>query len=893
MHRLENGAKPTLREKLEFIRTTPEIFVRWCLGAMAVAALGWAALYAHLREERKFVVQHALSAVSTLARTHADRLMRSIEGIDQVTRHIRADWRLSGGARLLEDMKREGAFTPSPYYVTLVDADGIAYSSTLSNFTRAYLGDRSYFLRQKSSTADGLEIHAPLLSRISGMNVVDFSRRLSFADNKFLGIVLVSVDVNFLTANYDESILGKTGLLGVISEDRSFGVLRIGETISSSRKDTFLSRSAFPSESGSALLDGTTWFLDNRDRFIGWHPVQNYPLTAIVGLDEADTLAPYESTRHLLILYGWYLTGALIVATGIAILLNCELAWRNHRIKIAAATYRIATEEGGEGFYIAEPVFDGSGKAVDFRVIDCNQQGASFFNLRQEQLKGRRVSSFHVPREIAFFMNALIDAFENGVYEKELDVDKEHPLAVKSVHLKIMRSGPNLAVRLRDISQAKAHVAELRRRGNEDVLTSLPNRQWIQEYLPSAIDIAKNIDKSLAILFIDLDGFKKVNDTAGHAAGDELLKHAAERLIEAVRPHDKVVRFGGDEFVVILENIEHQEDPANVAERVQHAFDQPFRLLQDGGHIVGTSIGIALFPRDGDSAASLLEKADIAMYSVKTRGKHGYQFYEPKFYSVLRARLEKEAELRDAISRDEFVVHYQPRFEVATGRTSSFEALLRWQHPAKGLLEPTEFIGVAEETGLIVEIGKVVVEKVIKQLADWQRNAGELLPVSINVSPRQFKDSNVGEIILSALARHRVRGNLVELEVTESSIMEETSEVSRALLALQEQGIKILVDDFGTGYSSLSQLHRLDFDILKVDQSFTQNLENSEEGKIFFAAIVTMAHALEMRVVAEGVENAGQLETLKSLNCDEVQGFYLSKPLHPGDRQPALPARSF
>lgn len=460
-------------------------------------------------------------------------------------------------------------------------------------------------------------------------------------------------------------------------------------------------------------------------------------------------------------------------------------------------------------------------------------------------------------------------------------------LQLRWVEIKILRSDKLLAVRLRDISETKEHLTELKRRSDEDVLTGLPNRHWIQNYLPKAIMKAEQADESLAVLFIDLDGFKKVNDTAGHAAGDEVLQHAAHRLREAIRPHDKVVRFGGDEFVVILENVEYRIDAAHVAERVQRAFEQPFRLTQ-GVHAVGTSIGIALFPTDGEDASAVLEKADIAMYSVKTNGKRGYQFYEAKFYNALRDRLAKETELREAISRDEFIMYYQPRVDVTTGAIVSLEALIRWKHPSKGLLEPVHFVPLAEETGLIVAIGELVIDKVCAQLSHWTRQQNGTVPVSVNVSPRQVNNPGIVDVLTSALARHAVPAHLIELEITESSMVAESGEILKMLSMLQRRGIKILVDDFGTGYSSLSQLQRLNFDVLKVDQTFTAEIQNSEEGKVFFTAIVTMAHALHMRVVAEGVETLSQALILRELQCDEMQGFYISKPVPPGETPPIL-----
>ena len=236
---------------------------------------------------------------------------------------------------------------------------------------------------------------------------------------------------------------------------------------------------------------------------------------------------------------------------------------------------------------------------------------------------------------------------------------------------------------------------------------------------------------------------------------------------------------------------------------------------------------------------------------------------------------------------------YQPRVDIGSGLTLSLEALVRWRHPARGLLEPAEFIGLAEETGVIVGLGEMVLDMVCEQIAPWSRNGGELVPVSVNVSAQQFSNADVGSLVTGALLRHQVPSHLLELEITESSVMGQDSAVSRTLMMLQKQGVKILVDDFGTGYSSLSQLHRLDFDVLKVDQTFTASMEQSAEGKVFFTAIVTMAHALGMRVVAEGVENAAQIALLRSLQCDEVQGYYISRPLPPGEVQPVLPPCAF
>jgi diguanylate cyclase (GGDEF)-like protein/PAS domain S-box-containing protein len=552
-------------------------------------------------------------------------------------------------------------------------------------------------------------------------------------------------------------------------------------------------------------------------------------------------------------------------------------------------TYRMATEGGNEGFYIFRPVCGGDGNLFDFEIIDSNQRGAELLGRRREDLIGKNISGLYSQRaDFERAMEILQHAAEKRFFEDDVEVPRGSPLKVHWVHCKIVRSHDDLAVTLRDISDAKAHVDELERRGNEDVLTGLPNRYWVQSYLPKAIEHAVATHEKLAVLFMDLDGFKAVNDALGHPAGDELLRNAARRLKLAVRPQDKVVRFGGDEFVFILENITGKRDAQHVAERVLNAFRKRFTLSR-GVQSVGTSIGISLFPSDGRDADTLLQNADIAMYSVKTSGKQNYRFFDPEFYGALRARLERESELRHAVEQDQFIVYYQPRVDISNGVTCSMEALVRWLHPTKGLVEPLEFIPLAEDTGLIFRLGELVIDKVCAQLTYWARNGKELLPVSINVSPRQFNEANIAGTLAASVARHHVDPRLIEIELTESSMMGSSASVSSALSAIRGMGIKLLVDDFGTGYSSLSQLQRLDFDVLKVDRAFTMETDRTERGRVFFRAIITMAHALGMRVVAEGVENEKQIKILKSLCCDEIQGFYISRPLPPSQLQAVLP----
>jgi EAL domain-containing protein (putative c-di-GMP-specific phosphodiesterase class I) len=354
-----------------------------------------------------------------------------------------------------------------------------------------------------------------------------------------------------------------------------------------------------------------------------------------------------------------------------------------------------------------------------------------------------------------------------------------------------------------------------------------------------------------------------------------------------VRATDHVVRLGGDEFTVVLQKVHGSDDVARVSRLIIKAMQEPFDVAGQGKHRVEGSVGIAVFPRDGADPDTLLKHADLAMYAAKADGKGRFSFYQPGLSDTLLHRLGKEQALRRAIAEDEFIMVYQPRVETMTGALCGMEALVRWMHPERGMLPPEEFIQIAEDTGMIREIGSAVIDKTIAQIAAWQEAGLPVVPVSINVSALQFDEGHLRPLLVTCMRRYRVNADLIEIEITESSMLGGGDLVSGQLAAIRELGIKLLIDDFGTGYSSLSQLQRLEMDVLKIDRAFTSQLRNESNANVLFNAIVVMAHALGMRVVAEGVETLDQLRALQSLGCDEVQGFYVSRPVAAADL-PAL-----
>jgi len=388
-----------------------------------------------------------------------------------------------------------------------------------------------------------------------------------------------------------------------------------------------------------------------------------------------------------------------------------------------------------------------------------------------------------------------------------------------------------------------------------------------------------------AFMFIDLDRFKTINDSLGHQVGDELLKRVAARLTACVRATDTVARLGGDEFAVILENLEDDDDEGaqQVAEKMIAAMGAP--MLIDNQHLsTSCSIGISLYPADGKDSAALMKNADVAMYFAKEKGRNNYQFFSAEMNSRAQERLSVESYLRLALKRNELVLHYQPRVKMATGELVGVEALIRWQHPRRGLLMPDKFIEVAEDSGLIVPIGEWVLENACEQIRAWQGSVKKGLKISVNLSVGQVVDGErLFNAVQAALARSGIEAACLELELTESHLMQNIAEKADLLHRLGELGVGISIDDFGTGYSSLSYLKTLPVDSIKIDSSFVRDIHADANDEAIIKAILAMAHSLHLSVVAEGVETEEQFRLLKALGCDEYQGFHESPALIPAD----------
>lgn len=429
-----------------------------------------------------------------------------------------------------------------------------------------------------------------------------------------------------------------------------------------------------------------------------------------------------------------------------------------------------------------------------------------------------------------------------------------------------------------EITERRRHEAELLHQASHDALTGLPNRMLLMDRIQQGIAHARRMGGSLCLLFVDLDHFKLINDSRGHHAGDRLLLEIASRLRRCLRQQDTVARIGGDEFVVLLAEQHEEAQTQGILQRLLEEVARPW-VDGEAEYRIGCSIGISCYPRDGDDAESLLRCADAAMYQAKESGRHTFHFYTPELNRAVSDRLALAGSLHRALEREELRVYYQPRLDLVSGRIIGAEALVRWQHPEQGLITPDRFIPVAEETGLIVPISRWVLAEACRQNRAWQSAGLPTLCVSVNLSPIQFRRANLVQEVADSLAVSGLPPEYLELEVTESFVMHDAERIDATMRELKRLGVAISVDDFGTGYSSLSYLKRFPVDRLKVDRSFVRDIHQDPDDAAIVRAIITLGHALGLKVVAEGVETAEHQAFLRQHGCDEGQGHLYSRPV--------------
>lgn len=555
--------------------------------------------------------------------------------------------------------------------------------------------------------------------------------------------------------------------------------------------------------------------------------------------------------------------------------------------------YRAFVEHSSEAIWLFEldqPLHTGLPEAEQIEqfyehgyLAECNDLMAQMYGYsRAEDIIGARLSTLLIRDDPANidYLRAFVRSGYRLTEAESHEVDKLGESRFFSNNLVgIVADG--YLVRAwgtqRDITERKEAEQTIRHLAYHDSLTGLPNRLLFQDRFSQALLHSHRNREMLAMLFLDLDRFKTINDTLGHAFGDRLLKGVAERLSSCLREGDTIARLGGDEFMILLTGIAAVEDAAKVAEKILDSLRPSFRFDENDLHIT-TSIGISLYPFDGKDAETLVKNADIALYRAKEHGRDNYQMYTPAMNERALEKLSLENSLRRAFEREEFVMHYQPQISIRNGRIVGVEALIRWRRPAGNLLMPSDFIPLAEDTGLISQLGEWALRTACAQGRRWHDSGSPLLTVAVNLSARQLQQHNLVRTVAEILGETGFNPNCLELELTESAIMKNPEVAAEVLLEMKSMGIQISIDDFGTGYSSLSYLKSFPLSALKIDQSFVRDCMNDSDDAAIVTAIISMAHSLKLTVIAEGVENESQLSFLRSLDCDFIQGFLYSQP---------------
>lgn len=867
------------------------VIVRLTLGLVLLNLFAVTLAALSLHHSRQNHEERAAVATQNLAELMEHDITASIRMIDlalytianETQRQLR-NGRISGqflNAYIEQQLKRQS------------DLDGIRVSDAQGRLTHGTgvvpgsevdISDRDYFTRLRADPGATLVVSQPVLGRITGKWVFNLARPVRHKDGTFAGLVLGSIELTRFTSRFSSLYMGPSGSFTLFDNDFRLWTRKL---------DNGGVNNAVGSNFGSPQLRGMVQagmpagtykgrsIIDNVERVSSFRQISGTPLNLVVGLATDDTLVQWREEVHK--------TFGLLAGFMLITLLSAWFiyrAWKNQASAVAELRDVNRTLDAEK--HLNQTIIRSSPFAIYTRdthgiVTAWNLASERLFGWRADEIVGKPLLT--VPEGKEKETEEIRQKVLRGENLIQMEVQrqrKDGTLFDLSTTLAPLRNAAGeidgyLAIAA-DITERKAAEQQIEFLAYRDVLTGLPNRLLLHDRFEQAIGYADRSGTHVALLFLDLDNFKSINDSLGHAVGDLLLKEIATRLGTCVRDTDTISRQGGDEFLIVLPNLSDIDAVAPVLNMIRQRMKAPFDISSNE---ISTSVsmGVAIYPEDGENFDTLLKKADMAMYRAKEAGRNTYQFFDEQMNVEAIEYLAMKNGLRRAVERGEFVLHYQPQINLASGAVVGVEALLRWSHPELGVVAPARFIPVAEESGLIVPIGEWVMREACRQAVAWKRAGLPELIMAVNLSAVQFKRGDVEQTVISALEESGFDPRHLELELTESILIHNTESVLATVKRLKLLGVTLSIDDFGTGYSSLSYLKRFSVDKLKIDQSFIRDLATDPDDAAIILAIIQMARSLNLKTIAEGVEDANMLEHLRIFHCDEVQGYHFARPM--------------
>jgi diguanylate cyclase (GGDEF)-like protein/PAS domain S-box-containing protein len=875
---LEPMPRPTRLFERDW-RKYPAANLLIAVSCLALIGIAGSMTVRRIEFEREAAIANEMKKNSNLAIAIEEQTIRTFKAIDQALLFIRHQYREKGASLSIRKLIADGEIDDSSFTdVSIIDERGYRTIGLVEARPTSIAG-RDYLQFHLQHREDALYIGKPELGRITGRWAIHVTRRIDKPDGSFGGIAIISLDPAYFVRLYQQADLGSQGLVALVGLDGIARARYAGKqgTFGDDLRRTVLlperKRHAIGSFVGTGAIDGVV-------RYLSYRTLSDYPLIVLVGTSQSEALASFYKQER-----DYYFLVFALVSVLVAFFATAWIgALSRQRVALDTLSrtetqFRATYDQAAVG--IVRTTLDG--RFVQVNPALCRMLGYSEHELLARALRDVTWAEDLPTVEQDFQKRLSAGPSETSFPETETRcVCKDGSLLWVLTALTLARDGagrPDYFVGVvQDITKRKELQDRLVYHASFDSLTHVPNRMSFYERLRQALSLARRKRRIASVLFIDLDRFKQVNDSIGHEAGDELLRQVAERIKAGIRLEDTTARLGGDEFAVILCELSHEQDAARVAQKIVAALARPF-ALRAGEVSVTASVGIGIFPTDSEDPDTLVKHADAAMLRAKARGRNNYQFYAEEMNERKLERIRMDAQLRSALEHDEFLLYFQPKLGLAGGEITGLEALLRWRHPEQGILLPEKFLPALEESGLIAAAGEWVVGSVCRQLGAWQQAGLLPVPVSINLSAGQLQRLDPRALVEGPLRAHGVAARLLELEVSESSVVREAAGTIATLRRLAESGVRVTIDCFGTGYSSLGWLQRFGLYSLKLDRALVRSLPADRTSSELAGAVIAMAHGIGLRVIGQGVETKEQLAFLAAHGCDEIQGFYFCRPL--------------